>query len=280
MISQEKTEIYVEFNDIAEWQQFIKSNTYLKDKNFIDHIVSLVKNRGILDPLTDEVIPPKEVIIKGNNLRETIFARNLISRTRAVLLVLRKIFQRLKIAELARLKIYAPEAVTPFARYMRGFFPFFLGSEYGRDPEKYFPIPIEDLQSLSFNDESFDVIIVNDVFEHLPFLDKAFKETYRCLKFNGFLISTFPFAFNNKESIIKAYLNENSEIVYLCKPEYHGNPVEPAKGSLVFQVPGWDILERLTNSGFKYAKMVFIVSVNYGILSPLISGVFVCLAQK
>ncbi|MDW8094175.1 MAG: class I SAM-dependent methyltransferase [Caldimicrobium sp.] len=163
---------------------------------------------------------------------------------------------------------------------MRGKFPFYIGSEYGKHPEALFPIIIEDLQNLSFRDQSFDCIIVNDVFEHLPDLDKALSEILRCLKKGGYLLSTFPFLYMSEDSKIKARLKPTGEVEYLEVPEYHGNPVDPSKGSLVFQILGWDILKKLTLTGFKLAEMIFILSEKYGILCPNISGCFVCVAQK
>lgn len=270
-------ELIKDFYNYEEFHSFIKDNLDLINNDIIKEYIKTILKNGIYDPLTDEYIPPSEILISGENYRETIYARGLISRTRAVLLAMRRCLNN---SIHQNLKIYSPEAITPFALYMRGKFPFFLGSEYGVDPEEFFPIPVEDLLSLTFKDDSFDVIIVNDVFEHIPDLKRALTEIKRCLKIKGYLIATFPFAFNERETIIKAKMNSLGEIEYLCEPEYHGNPVKPKEGSLVFQIPAWDILNLLNEIGFNTAKMVFILSVKYGIISPFISGCFVCVAQK
>lgn len=271
-------EYYLEFTSYASWKDFCINTQILKNKNLVSQFIHEIRTKGFYDLLTDEYIHPNEIIISGENYRETIYARKLISRTRAVLLVLKRFYLD-KQFNLKKLKIYSPEAITPFALYMRGIFPFFLGSEYGVDRDSFFPIPIEDIQSLSFKNETFDCVIANDIFEHIPSLDKALSEVFRILKQGGLLISTFPFAFNSEKTVIKAQLRPNGTIKYLSPPEYHENPVNPKEGSLVFQVPGWDILEKLKKIGFNEPKILFIASVRYGILSPIL-GVFVCLAQK
>lgn len=48
---------------------------------------------GILNPLTDQPIPPDHLLVDGANLRETIQADGLNSRQRAELLVLRSLIE-------------------------------------------------------------------------------------------------------------------------------------------------------------------------------------------
>lgn len=275
-----KTELFVELESFEDFINLLNSYPYLKDSSYISSILNEILTKGIFDPLTDNFIPPEDILVRSDNYRETIYANGLISRTRAVLLVFKNFYKKLMPTELQKLKIYFPEAITPFALYMKGKFPFSIGSEFGKNPQEFFPINIEDIQNLSFTDESFDCVIVNDVFEHLPFLDKALKELYRILKFNGILISTFPFAYMKNETMVKAKLHTDGRIEYYTEPEYHGNPVDPGKGSLVFQILAWDIIYKIKFVGFSFAKMIFIVSAKFGILSPNISGCFVCLAKK
>ena len=63
------------------------------------------------------------------------------------------------------------------------------------------------------------------------------------------------------------------------EPEYHGNPVAKSEGSLVFETPGWDILERAKRAGFRDVYMKFLVSERHGILTDEL-GVFVLCASK
>lgn len=49
-----------------------------------------------------------------------------------------------------------------------------------------------DSQSPPFKSESFDIVIMVDVVEHLPYPKKAFDEAYRCLKKGGAFIVITP----------------------------------------------------------------------------------------
>jgi SAM-dependent methyltransferase len=178
-------------------------------------------------------------------------------------------------------KIYATEAVTPFALRLRGIFPKFIGSEYAdTDTQRrdLFPIPCEDLQQLSFPDDSFDIVTTNEVLEHVPSIDQALAEIFRVLKPGGWHVGTAPFAMGQYESITKARL-EAGQILYLTEPEYHGNPVDE-RGSLVFEIPGWEILDRAKAAHFSEAHVKYILSSRYACLSNDAGGIFVFCFQK
>lgn len=51
----------------------------------------------------------------------------------------------------------------------------------------------EDLQSLTFNDETFDLVITQTVFEHILEPDRAWKEIARVLKPSGYHIFSIRF---------------------------------------------------------------------------------------
>jgi hypothetical protein len=52
--------------------------------------------------------------------------------------------------------------------------------------------PREDVQALKFKDNSFDIILINHVLEHVPNDNKAMSEISRTLKDNGCAIITIP----------------------------------------------------------------------------------------
>jgi len=56
--------------------------------------------------------------------------------------------------------------------------------------------PNEDIQNLTFNDESFDYLLCNHVIEHVPNDDLAFSEVSRILKKDGKAIITIPGNYN------------------------------------------------------------------------------------
>jgi len=51
-----------------------------------------------------------------------------------------------------------------------------------------------DERSIPFEDDSFDVIYANQVFEHVRFIDRMFGECARVLRPEGVLLATFPLA--------------------------------------------------------------------------------------
>lgn len=239
----------------------------------------LIASQGIYCNVLKESVHPSNLIVHNENYRETIVYRGFNSRMRAVHHVFETATAHFPLNDM---KVFAPEAVSAYAMYMRGRNAKFIGSEYTTDPkvrEYLFPIPIEDLHALSFGDQSFNAIFVNEVFEHVPFLDQALAELARVLKPGGKLVSTFPFLGFSQESVIRARM-ENGDIVHLTEPEYHGNPVDPQGGSLVFELPGWNILDRIRSAGFKRAAMQWVYSVDCGILAPGYGGVLVLLAEK
>jgi SAM-dependent methyltransferase len=90
----------------------------------------------------------------------------------------------------------------------------------------------EDIQSLSFEDASLDLIVSSDVLEHVPDLHKAFAETARVLKLGGMHLFTVP----PREVTRRRAEIIDGAIKHYETPEYHGDPLSP-KGILAF----WDV---------------------------------------
>ncbi|MFZ2900367.1 MAG: class I SAM-dependent methyltransferase [Saprospiraceae bacterium] len=105
----------------------------------------------------------------------------------------------------------------------------------------------EDLSNLTFDDNTFDLIITQDVFEHVLEPEKAFKEIARVLKPGGAHIFTMPWYLKLLQSRIRASLNEQGEIVHLEPPQYHGNPIDNS-GSLVTVDWGLDFIDFIYKS--------------------------------
>ena len=89
----------------------------------------------------------------------------------------------------------------------------------------------EDLEALTFNDESFDLVITQDVFEHILRPAKAFVEIARTLRSGGAHVYTLPY-YRGRKTVVRAKPDGNGGIAYLMTPDYHGNPIDEA-GSLV-----------------------------------------------
>lgn len=277
------SEIYRRFRSLGEWQIWASTHGYIFSQDHAQGLLRHIREHGFVEPLTKTARRPGDILVSGDNYRDTIRSGALTSRHRAVLFEWQRIASNGQPQLNSRgCKVYAPEGLTEFALFLRGLFPKFIGSEYaqtGEERQLLFPIPSEDLQALSFPTGVFDLVISNEVFEHLPDLDRALREIARVLNSSGALIATFPFLFKRERGIVKARL-AGDRLEHLTEPEYHGNPLRPEEGSLVFELPGWDILERARAAGFGDAYISFIASARHGVLAKDVGGVLVFVARK
>jgi len=119
-------------------------------------------------------------------------------------------------------------------------------------PTQYFPeqqngtihqgFRSEDLSEQTFADESFDIVITQDVLEHLLNPVHALKEISRTLKPGGVHIFTVPW-YSHQPTKIRVR-SENGELEYLERPDYHSNPINE-KGSLVVTEWGEDLIDTI-----------------------------------
>jgi SAM-dependent methyltransferase len=253
----------------------------------VEHvIVQHCQRYGITSDFLGHV-PPAEISFIGPECRDHFFARGLNSRQRAVCDAVVRFIRDRGLSEPSA-KIYAHEAVTPLALAMRGRFARFIGTEYARDDkerEDLFPILHGDICALDFADDAFHVIISCEVFEHVPDIDAALRESVRILKPGGRFIGTFPFLAHSEQSIRLACLEQGRLVHLVDEPIYHGNPMDPS-GSLVFELPGWDIINRALAAGFSSANMTFICDQTRGVVASSIDqpiparGVFLAIFDK
>jgi SAM-dependent methyltransferase len=103
-------------------------------------------------------------------------------------------------------------------------------------------IRCEDIQSSSFSDASVDLVITEDVLEHVPTPDAAFAEIRRVLKPGGFHIGTIPVNWGRSVSVARAAI-EGGELRHILAPEFHVDP-RRRDGVLAFTDFGQDIVTR------------------------------------
>lgn len=167
-------------------------------------------------------------------------------------------------------KIYCYEQTTPFYESLKKWLTpqnELIGSEYmGFDKkpgEIVNGIRHEDAMNMSFADNELDYILSNDVYEHVPDIDKTLKEAYRTLKAGGKLIFHIPFYVWREKTLKRAEIKDG-EIIYLEEKEYHGGfSAEDPNGCLVYYNYGCDIFDIMKNAGFKNAYGVAIADENY-----------------
>jgi SAM-dependent methyltransferase len=224
-------------------------------------------------------IPARRVAVIDRNYRESLMAAGFNPRQRAMLDLAQ---EALALLPQSRARIYAHEALTEFALVLRGRYPRFIGSEYAEtEAEKadLAPIPAIDIAGSPFPDGLFDLVLSAEVLEHIPDVESALRDTARILKPGGRLLATFPFNYHHSEPIVKAR-REGGRTVYLTDPEYHGNPAKPEVGSLVYQIPGWSILDLARDVGFATADIIFWSSLSRGFTATELAGILVLSATR
>ncbi|MEM1082212.1 MAG: class I SAM-dependent methyltransferase [Pseudomonadota bacterium] len=103
----------------------------------------------------------------------------------------------------------------------------------------------ENLEALTFDTAVFDLVITQDVFEHIEHPVRAFSEVGRVLKPGGSHVFTIPFY---PEQLTETRVRiEHGQPVSEHELEYHGNPVDD-NGSLVFTRFGFDLKDIIFNA--------------------------------
>ena len=105
----------------------------------------------------------------------------------------------------------------------------------------------ENLEALSFPDNCFDIVVNNDVLEHVANLDQSLAEIWRVLKPNGYHVFTVPTDFSMDHTIERARIIDGV-VEHLREPVYHGDTIRD--GILVFRDFGKDVLDYVGRSGF------------------------------
>lgn len=127
----------------------------------------------------------------------------------------------------------------------------------------------ENLEELTFEDESIDLHITQDVFEHIFHPSRAFREIARTLRPGGAHIFTVPLVNKHRPSKLRARINDSGEIVHLEAPQYHCNPISQ-DGSLVTVDWGFDICRHIFDSCGLFTHLVHIDDLSKGIRAEYI----------
>jgi len=130
-------------------------------------------------------------------------------------------------------------------------------------------IRCENLEALTFADESVDLHITQDVMEHILRPSRAFGEIARTLKPGGAHVFTVPLVNKHNPSKLRAKINDVGELVHVAPPVYHGNPVS-RNGTLVTVDWGYDICEYIFNSSGLFTHLFYIDDISKGIRAEYI----------
>ena len=126
----------------------------------------------------------------------------------------------------------------------------------------------ENLENQTFPDKAFDLIVTQDVFEHVFDAPAAFMEIARTLRRGGAHIFTTPLVNKDKPSERRASIS-NGGIVYHHPPEYHDNPMS-AEASLVTWHWGEDIVTHIKNASGLDTQVVALHDLKMGIRAEYI----------
>ena len=149
---------------------------------------------------------------------------------------------------------------------------YYFASQYW--PDKKLGVSVDGITNIdiekqsSIKSNSFDLVVTQDVFEHLYNPEKAAKEIARTLKKGGAHIFTVPMV-NKEKPTVKWSIIKNNEVRFLHDEEYHSNPVDP-KGSPVSYHYGYDLAYLLNKWGKTPTMMVYIDDLSLGIRAEYI----------
>lgn len=126
----------------------------------------------------------------------------------------------------------------------------------------------ENLEALTFDDNSIDLHVTQDVIEHVFHPSKVFSEIARTLKPGGMHIFSVPLVNKNSPSKLRARIS-NKKIIYLEPETYHGNPTGEGK-SLVTVDWGFDICKQIFESCGLFTQIIHIDDLSRGIRAEYI----------
>lgn len=241
------------------------------DQAIRSHALEQGKLRGTCNVSASET----EFIISSTNLREDVVSTvsSSINRHRQLVCTLSMALFGRPSSSLAGItahinqngmKVYIAEANSVMSDFLkRNLSPeLIVSSEYfgpdHRSGETIKGILHQDLQRTSFGSEAFDIVLTSEVFEHIPDAIGAEKEVMRILKPGGIYCFTVPFLPTAEHDLILANMDEHGTIEYLAEPQYHGDPIRPDEGILVYRLFSFnDMKQRFESMGHVFKSYRF-----------------------
>lgn len=128
----------------------------------------------------------------------------------------------------------------------------------------------QNLETLTFANESCDIVVTSDVMEHVRLDDLAHREIYRVLKPGGVYIFTVPNMPDREQTLVRVQVTDPADAskdVHLLEPEYHGDTNnDTGEGVLAYRTYGVELQTKLKKLGFEVEYTRAEVKVN-GILN-------------
>ncbi len=129
--------------------------------------------------------------------------------------------------------------------------PGYVCSEYDRTNPNFdfgseVTVQCETLENLTFEDDRFDLVITQDIFEHIKYPDIAFLEVNRVLKPGGHHVFTVPYH-HGRKTVSRITACRDRELLSL-PPVYHGDAFKK-RSSIVYTDFGDDLIDILNGLG-------------------------------
>ena len=154
-------------------------------------------------------------------------------------------------ARFQRTSIYEPSLRGPFVKYFKGL-PSYVQSYFWPDAalgETRNGVQCQDLRQLTFADDSFDLIITADVFEHVFEAERAFEDIFRVLRKGGVHIFSIPFHWPVAPKSQIRDLEIDGREKHILPAQYH--VAGDGSKSLVVTDWGADLVDTLEAIGYR-----------------------------
>lgn len=162
-----------------------------------------------------------------------------------------------RVGDLGSSKAYELSSRGPLFRFLQCHTRELVFSEFFDDlqpGESHDGIMCQDVQNLTFADQSFDVCTSTDVLEHVPDDRVAFAELHRVLKPGGCVVFTVPLDISST-TVERAKLSDRGT-EHLLPPEFHNDHLRGAHQVMCFRNYGFDIVDRVREQGFSSAEIL------------------------
>ena len=120
----------------------------------------------------------------------------------------------------------------------------------------------QNLEALTYSDNSFDIVVTSDVMEHVRLDDRAHREIRRVLKPGGAYIFTVPHFRDSAQTFVRVAVidpGDPGKDEFPVEKEYHGDANSEDGRALSYRAYGTDLDETLRELGFSvdYCKTDF-----------------------